>query len=439
MTQQVSILNHMASTLRYGIARMLGQSHEGRRDLYSLYGYDENLTFEKMYLYARRHGIANRLTFGVAKSCWGNGFDIIEGTDPNAKDEDPALADELLTLRECGIVNKLQRADTLNRIGKFSVLFVGVPDGKQPAQELGRASPEKLDQVYFKAFAYDGITVSQFDNDRQSKRYGLPQMYRVAVMDRGQLEKDQNRDSLNIHWSRIVHLNENALDSDVEGMGALEPVFNRILDLDKACGGSAEAYFRNAGPKLKFEIDPEFASNMDAEDKEQFNEAASKFTNDMQNMIRAAGTTVDAIETPHASPLDTVKVLLWEIAGQSGLPVRSLTGEGSGQLAGSEDRIAVNAIISDRQRVFCSLVAKGALQILEGAGMIDLPEQYSIRWPIEEAHNEIEQSEIADKKAGAIEKLSRAKTQPGGDDIDLAETASALGVEIATEDGIGDE
>lgn len=433
------VVNAQLSTVRAQASRigaMLGLSHEGKRNLYTIYGYDDSLGgtagFDKMYRYSRREGISNRVSWGVAKSSWRDGFDIYTGPE---KEATQILQDEITDLAKAGLHRKIERADILNRIGRFSVLFVGVPDGRQPNEEIGKVAgnPDAiLDKLYFVPYAYDGIEITKQVTDPTDPRFGLPELYQLQRQNRGDTEKDIQASSIIVHWSRIIHLNENALDSDIEGMGALEPIFNRILDLDKTCGGSAEAYFRNAKGKIAYEIDKEFASTIltNPEAKEKFQEGAEKFTNEYQDFTVAAGATIKTIDTPHDSPLDTVKVLLWSISGYSGIPLRVLTGEGAGQLAGSEDQLAYNQLIKDRQRLVCTPWLVRFFDILQAAGMLsELPEKYDVRFPVQEAATSSQKAETGNKVADTILKVVSAKSQIGGDGLDLDSAFAEVGLE----------
>lgn len=432
-------LNTQMSTMRAQASRvgaMLGLSHNGKRNLYTIYGYDDSLGgtggFDKMYRYSRREGIANRITWGMAKSSWRDGFEIFTGPEKEAKQ---ILQDEITALAKAGLHRKIERADILNRIGRFSVLFVGVPDGRDPKDEIGKVAgnPDAiLDKLYFVPYAYDGVEIHQQVSDATDPRFGLPELYQLQRISRGDTEKDRTASAIIVHWSRVIHLNENALDSDIEGMGALEPIFNRILDLDKTCGGSAEAYFRNAKGKIAYEIDPKFASTIltDTKAKEAFQEGAEKYTNEYQDHTVAAGATIKTLDTTHDSPLDTVKVLLWSISGYSGIPLRVLTGEGAGQLAGSEDQLAYNQLTKDRQHLVCTPWLVRLFDILQAAGMLsNLPKTYEIRFPVQEAATASQRAETGNKVADTILKLASAKTQPGGDGLDLKSAYAEVGLE----------
>jgi hypothetical protein len=427
-------VSNQTSTIRGQIGSILGISHDGKRDLYDVYGYPKSLSgdtgFALMYKYSMRQGVASRVTRGVAKSCWRDGFEIYDGSGDDAN---LILEDEVLSLVKASAVKKLESVDILNRIGRFSVLYVGIPDGKQPEEPLQATNlgPDWLDKIYFVAYPYDGINISGQVQDPTDPRFGLPEYYQLQ---RGQSQsansKDTSLNAITAHWSRCIHLNEGALESDIEGMGALEPIFNAILDIEKATGGSSEAYFRNSRQKLAYEIDKEFANAAlkDEESKKKFQEAAERFTNEWQDHTMAAGATVKPVQVSHASPLDTVKVALWTVTSDTGIPVRKLTGEGSGQLAGSEDQLAYNQIIRDRQRVECSLWVCRLLEILYTAGMIDLPENYEVRFPQQEAATEKEQAEINNKNADTLQKVTSAVSSVGGDAIDLQSALEVVGM-----------
>ena len=424
------------STMRNRIGAMLGVSNGGKRDLYDIYGYDKSLSgthgFERMYEYSRREGIANRVAWGVAKSSWRDGFEVFTSAEAEA---DKILVDELTGLAKSKLNNKLERADILNRIGRFSVLFVGVPDGLDANLPIGKVvgnADAVLDQLYFIPYAYDGIEITKQVTDSKDKRFGLPELYSLSRIPKDGDGKDTTTSSIVVHWSRIIHLNENALESDIEGMGALEPIFNRILDLDKTCGGSAEAYFRNAKGKIAFEIDPKFSTDLlsNPTAKQDFQDGAEAFSDQYKDHIVASGSKVTSIDTPHYTPLDTVKVALWGISGYSGIPLRVLTGEGAGQLAGSEDQLAYNQLIKDRQRLVCSGWIYRLFDILQEAGMLkQLPEGYEKRFPVQEAATEKQKAENGSKKADTVLKLTQAKTQPGGDGLDMGSAFAACGLE----------
>lgn len=429
---KAQLANANATTLHFRdiMANMLGVSHEGKRSLYDVYGYPKRYSFINGYDAISREGIANRVVQGVAASCWRNGFAIKEGT-PDDETAEIVLADEINLLNKKLIFSMFERADILNRIGRFSVLFVGVPDGLDLDQPIGKVQGDALKSIYFRAYAYDGIEISEYNTDENNERFGMPELYQLSVESRGQNDKEVKTKALVVHYTRVVHLAENLLDSNIEGIPAIQPIYNRILDIDKATGGAAEAYFRNSRGKIAFEIDPEFSTQIidNPEAKAAFDEAGKAFTNDWQDQITAVGANVKSIVTPHADPASTVKTALWAISGYTGIPIRVLTGEGGGQLAGSEDRLAYNGLVSDRQDHTCSQWVIDLLEILESAGMITLPEQYFIEYPLDEPLTEFDKAELANKRADTLTKLTAAASSMGGDSINLKSALAAFNLD----------
>ena len=425
-----TVIANQVGSIRGMIGSYLGISHNGERDIYESFGYDVDLSgnhgFLRMYGMASRHGIGNRLTSGVARICWRDGFELYESKEDDAK---KVLENELALLFKSNTIAYLERADILNRIGRFSVLYVGIPDGRKPEEPLGKVSggPEMLSKITYVPYAYDGVEILTSSNDITDPRYGLPEIYSLSQQHRGDREKDATTKNLRVHWTRIIHLNENALDSDIEGRGALEPVFNRILDLDKVCGGSAESYFRNSKRIVAYEIDNDFAGHLadDESARNLFDEEAKKFTHGYKDHVTAYGAQVKELQSQHASPEYTIKGLLWEISSYSGYPIRFLIGEGSGQLAGSEDQLAVNQVTRDRQRVFCSPIVVKLFIMLEKSGMLTLPDTFDIRFPFQEAATEAQKVDNNNKKAQTIETIMKAKTSMGGEGLDVKSALAA--------------
>ena len=250
-------VSNQTSTLRRQIGSVLGLSHDGKRNVYDIYGYPETLDSEGgyslMYRYSRRQGIASRITRGIPKRCWRDGFEIYDSPEEDAK---PVLVDEVGALDKAGLTRKMEAADKLNRIGRFSVLYVLIPN-QNPKDPISLSTVgANLENVRFIAYPYDGVQISKQVQDATDPRYGLPEFYSLQRGQSMTTEKDTSLNAIQAHWSRVVHLNENATESDIEGMGALEPIFNNILDIEKATGGASEAYFRNARGKIGYEIDP---------------------------------------------------------------------------------------------------------------------------------------------------------------------------------------
>ena len=104
LKMQVNALNGQISSLRDGWRNaLLGLSHDGKRNINDIYGYPERLGgtdgYYKMYNMAKREGIANRLTFGTARTCWRGGFDVFDSSEDDANE---LFSDDISKLNKRG-------------------------------------------------------------------------------------------------------------------------------------------------------------------------------------------------------------------------------------------------------------------------------------------------------------------------------------------------
>jgi hypothetical protein len=376
-------------------------SPDGKRDYSDLFKYGDP-KFSDFYG-AYRRGLGGVIVDKVAEHCWRDAPKIMNG-------DTEILTEEMEILMRRGLFKFLERADKLNRIGKYSIMYIGVNDGEQdPETPIGDAND--LEATYFRVYSDEGTKIAKRDTVRTSERYGMPEIYNCQVTSMGDKEVTTNTLSIKFHYTRAVHLAEGALDSPIEGRSALERPWNALQDVVKTGGGAAEAFFRIA--------------------------RVESFVNQWQDFMRVSNMDVKELNGKSATvdPEATFNVALEQISGITEIPIRVLTGRGGGQLAGSEDRAAFSQTILNRQQQFCTGVLLQALQVLSNAGLFDLPENVAIEWPPREALSETEAAEVADKKASAFEKVARGLSTPAGGQMDEKEAFKAVGIDI---EGAGD-
>lgn len=421
-TAQPNWFNAAVSTLTQRISSSLfGVSKDGKRDINDIYGYKTTLSFKDFYDMWDRGGLASRIINVLPRSCWRDGIRVIS-------DGNSILEDEIKILNRKGkMIQKLERADVLNRIGKFSILYVGVPDGLPADKPLSKAPANRLKEVYFSVYAEDGVTIVEYERDPTSPRYGLPLMYSLRAMTRSESDETIITKPITVHHSRVVHLAEGTLDNEIEGHPALRPIFNALEDLIKTSGGSSEAYFRNARNRFAIKTDPKYNANITAEVKEQMEAEAQAFQNEWRDFIRAGGFDIQQLSIPFNSPRDTFDVNMAVISGTTGIPVRILTGEGAGQLAGNEDKESYNQLVQDRKELYCSDWVFQVLEILETAGMINpLPADTEVEWPTPEVVSSKDKSANAQAKSAALSQLASALSSPALDGVVSVEDALKL-------------
>lgn len=424
-SKMLNVLNDIRTVSRRMLGFTHGETHDQGRDLYKVYGYTRDRTFLGYFNVYRFQDIAARIIDVVPRSCWRDGAKLMIG-------EDEQLAEEMLVLRKkAKMFGACEKADKLNRLGRFSVLYVGVPDGRDPSQPLGSITKEDLENVFFTQYGEDGITITKWVTDPINPRWSLPEIYSLQVMNRGEKEQDKLAMPVRVHFSRIVHIAEGSLDGGLEGIPALEPILNRLQDLDKTIGGAAEAYFRNARGKYALEAERGFTSVLSDDAKNALDDEVTAFTNNWKDTMNLSGVSAKVLTTPHSDPVGTVRVALQAISGSTGIPIRILTGEGAGQLAGNEDKESYNQVIADRQNSFCEDILIGILDILENAGALTVPLEAEIEWPVATAMNEKDQSDVHLKNAEAFKYLAEGMDKSAFIDADPVDTAfKVLGLKI---------
>ncbi len=420
--KETGIINVLQSTLR----RMSGSfgfgiSPDGKRDYNALFGYGETLSYTDFYGMYKRSGFGNVIVKKVAKACWGE--------LPTLKSGDvEILDDEIKTLAKLGFFSAIQRADILNRIGSFSVLLIGLPDGLDLDKPLGLAG-KRIENLYFNPYNYDGITISKWDNDPTSIRYQKPEIYQLQTSFLSTSFKDLSFKAINVHWSRIIHLAEGTLDSSIEGESSLEAPWNSILDCEKIRGGSSEAFFRNARQQRALEADKDARLEPGSEASAALKENIEAFDNGWDSTLRLQNMKAQNLPINLATPRASFDVSVETLSGQTGIPIRILTGKGGGQTTGSEDRASWNALILDRRNDFCNGVLLRGLEILQEAGLLKLPDNVEVEWPPQSANNEKDQSEVNKNKAETFAKVVDAMSKVVGDEADVISVLAAVGLE----------
>jgi len=418
--KESGIINALTSTLRRLSGSLgFGVSPDGKRDYNALFGYGTGLCYSDYYGMYDRSALANAIVEKIAKACWNEIPKLMSG-------DVEILETELAMLGKMGFFAAIERADILNRIGNFSILVIQLPDGMDLDKPLAKAG--KLEKLFFQPYNYDGITITKWDDDPASERYMMPEIYQVQTSITGDKSKDIQFKAFNVHYSRIIHLAEGKLDSNIEGRSALRAPWNAIIDAEKVRGGSGEAYFRNARQQRSLEADKDARLEPGSEASASLKENIEAFDNGWESTLRLQNMTAKNMTVEMISPRDTFDIIVETISGQTGIPIRILTGKGGGSTTGTEDRASWNAVIADRRASFCDGVLFQGLDILNDAGMIDLPEDAIIEWQPQIATTEKEDSENKKRKAETFNIIVDALGKPVGDEADITTVLEAVGL-----------
>jgi len=324
---QSDLVTFAESVNRMLLARALGQTaYSGERDYYAVLGYPTSLDFDDYLTRYERQDIASRLVDLPATDTWKKPPPVSED---DAVDTPFVLAWEAM-LKRLRVWSALSRADKLSGIGRYGVLLIGVRDGEDLGQPVVHGSlKSERDILYLRPFSEGRATIATWDDSTSSERYGLPELYSIKLRD------DQGEQK--VHWSRVIHLAENKLDSEVYGVPRLQRVYNRLDDLMKLVGGSAEATWLGMRPGTMLTNREGYQLPQDDDSKADREAEVKRYAHDPLRFLMMEGIEAKQIGPGEVTDVSgPFGVALSLIAAASGIPQRVLVGSAQGELAAAE-------------------------------------------------------------------------------------------------------
>lgn len=455
-------------------SQMIAQLLDPRRDINDDCGYPETneisgSDYRQLY---DREAVATRVAEVLPKESWQLLPVVFETEDVAEETEFEAAWREVAQSLKGGnwfrdeqvspIWEYLIRADILSGIGSFGVLLLGIDDGKgldEPADgltETGLSSPRNDGRklLYLRAFDESLVSVNRYVSDISNPRYGLPAEYSVTFNDpRDETDKGGSGMPLatqSIHWSRCVHLADNLGSSEVFGVPRMRPVYNRLLDLRKLYGGSAEMYWRGAFPGLSVETHPQLGGDVEI-DKSALRTQIEQYQNTLQRYLALTGMSAKSLAPQVVDPTNQIDVQLTAICIRLGIPKRIFMGSERGELSSNQDASTWTDRLRDRQTNYINpRVIAPFVNRLIALGVLPVPERYGIVWPDLESVSDAEQAVNAAKRMEAITKYVQGDVESLMHPADFltremgfsAEDADAIlegAASIETDEDVGEE
>lgn len=381
---------------RFGISNSAGLTFGGARDLYAALGYDRELNSKKYRDRYKRNGIAARVVEAAPKATWRGGLEVIEDENPEVSTQFENAFHELND--RLNVWSVMCRADVLAGLGQYSVILIGAP-GPLDTELPPTFKAEQL--TYLTPFAQEDAQIQTYDENPESERFGLPEFYTLSRLS-GTKSKTVGK---KVHWSRIIHIADGALDDCVLGLPRLERVWNWLDDLDKVTGAGSEAFWIRANQGLIVNLDKELSLGEDETKEKEAVEAMKEKMDEFMHGLRRTLLTRGSDITPLGSdvaPFNTqVDAIITLISGATGIPKRILVGSERGELASTQDRENWNERITDRRNDFAApYIIRPFIDILIEHGALPEPTEYTVRWPEINKLTETEKAAVAEKLAG---------------------------------------
>ena len=383
----------------------MGMSYNGRRDLYSALGYpkSDEIKYQDYVAKYLREGIAGAVINRPAKATWRGPVSVTEKTEM----EKSPLENSYQELEDrLQLKSKFLRADKLSGIGTYSVLMLGLSDVNQVEDFRQPVIPSNnLNLLYVKPFGQENAVIHLFDNNPSSERFGLPEIYQITITN----PATRASSVLYVHHSRVLHITRELLENEVEGVPTLKRIYNRLMDLEKLVGGSAEMFWRGARPGMQSKVDQDYS--LGPEERQKLEEQLDEYDHDLRRFFVAKGVNIESLQQQVADPSNHFDIQLQVISSETGIPKRILSGSERGEMASTQDRTAWLEMIQDRREEFAEpAIIRKFVDKLIMYKVMPKPNggDYVVDWKDLFAPSEKEQAEVGGIRADALKAYAQS-------------------------------
>lgn len=405
---QARLIQTLASEIvnRANLAATMGYQFGTDRNLYQALGYKgaNEITYEDYFAKYLRQDIAKAIIDRPVKATWQGDLHLIESDD----DQETAFEKAWDSLEDqLSLKSKFSRVDRLQRIGSFGVLLLGLSDVKV-SEDWAKDATINSKLMYVRPFSEKSAQIDSYEDDTKNKRYGLPKIYSITInnYDSGTTRMASTVSSITIrvHWSRVIHIVEDQLESEITGLPILESVFNRLMDLDKIIGGDAEMFWRGARPGYAGNLEKD--RTMTSTQKEALKTQIDEYEHNLRRILMMDGINLNSLAQQIADPSSHVDIQLKMISTVTQIPLRILTGSERGQLASGQDADEWDAYVQSRREDHAEphIIRLFANRLIE---LKILPKPttgtYQVKWSDLYAKSEDEKVTIGLKRAQALQ------------------------------------
>jgi hypothetical protein len=379
---------------RADLMMRLGQQYGGQRNLYEALGYKKDLTFDDYYVQYDRQDIAKAIIDRPVNTTWQGALELIESNIPEDTEFEKAWND---LNRKFGIKTRLARVDRLTGIGQYGILLLGLDDVKSPEGWSVEVKKGTRKLVYLKPFSEKTAKIDTYVEKSNDPRYGMPLTYDVTISAGNNTVKN-----IKVHYSRVVHITDGNLESEIIGIPRLKAVFNRLTDIEKIVGGDAEMFWRSARPGYKGMVDKEYT--MTTATKNDLLEQLDEYEHDLRRFLINEGVDIEALTQQIVDPSSHVDTQLKMVSAETGIPIRVLIGSERGELASSEDRGEWLSYIQSRREEHAEpRILRPMVDRMIELGILPTPSRdYSVKWADLFSISEKARVEIGKGRANAL-------------------------------------
>ncbi|BCU55155.1 DUF1073 domain-containing protein [Enterobacter kobei] len=394
-TGEQFLVNALADAI--GRQRMLYAGQPGntkRTKLWDEFGYPNNLEFGRYYRAYERNAVAYAAVHKLLESCWMDNPTIIDGEEEKEAEQTTEWEKVVTKLLKKHWA-KIKDADRRNLVGRYSALLIQFRDGREWSQPVDRTVVARLkDTAIVKLIpAWESqVKPGSFDTDTLSETYGQPVSYNFNEQPVGDDGTYGPVRGVTVHPERIIILCEGSEDENMlSGVPFLRAGYNKLLDLEKVSGGSAEGFLKNASRQLATEFNEQVSIDTlikQAKDAgydrlgDAMNDKVNKLNSGTDAALVTQGGKTSVLSVAAADPKPTWEVAANEFAASIQCPFTILFGQQTGRLASDEDKTDWAKRCNGRRWGFMSSVIETILERFWTLGVIDQPSsgEVSLAW-----------------------------------------------------------
>jgi hypothetical protein len=392
-----------AVAARANFAAKLGVQFDGARDLYQALGYRVALTYQDYYNQYKRQDIAKAIIDRPVKATWQGQLELVESQDADRTEFEQAWFD---LNKKFHLRSVLSRVDRLTGIGRYGVLLLGLDD---VSNQDGFANPVRLGKrklKYIKPFGEASAKVIEYETNPKNPRYGMPTVYNIQVSNlienAGYTVEPTINYAIRVHYSRIIHITDDNLESEIYGAPRLEAVFNRLMDIEKIVGGDAEMFWKGARPGYQGMVDKDFT--MTQETKDDLKDQIDEFDHNLRRILINEGVDLKALAQQISDPASHMDVQLTCVSAVTGIPKRILSGSERGELASTQDTGEWKTYVQSRREDHAEpdLIYPFVEKLIDLEILPKPSAEYTVDWLDLFSISEKERVEIGKSRANAI-------------------------------------
>jgi len=346
------LVNALAATI--GQQRMLYSGaingNTKRTKLWDEFGYPSHLEFDLYYRAYERNAVAHAAVHKLLDSCWTDNPTVIDGDESKEANKTTPWETQVTKLLKKHWP-KIKDADRRNLIGRYSALLIQFRDGREWKEPVDRNAVKKLkDKSIVRLIpAWESqIKPGNLDIDTMSETYGQPVKYLFNEQPVGDDGTYGSVRSVEVHPERIIIIAEGSEDENMlSGVPLLRAGYNKLLDLEKISGGSAEGFLKNASRQLgiAFDKDTSLIELSNQAKEAGFNNIGEALNDKMSRMNRGTDAalvmqagTPSVLSVAAADPQPTWTVTANEFSASILCPFTIQFGQQTGRLASDEDK-----------------------------------------------------------------------------------------------------